>query len=93
LRNVFKKQVGLREQHAFHILGLSKLPIFVGTLAGIMALTFISKLQYSYDFSNISVLGIVLSDFYLNPLGKALETETDTKLVVLLLLLIIVIIS
>jgi len=92
LKNVFRKQVGIREQHAFHILSLSKLPIFVGSLAGLLALTFISKLQHSYSFADLSVTSFVVSNFFTAYFNTPrVDSEVDLKLLALLLILITVI--
>jgi hypothetical protein len=52
-----------RQQHPFHVLGLSAIPIIMATCAGILALTFIAKIQnvpnisygYFYNFNNMIV--------------------------------------
>jgi cytochrome c oxidase subunit 3 len=93
-KRVFNRQLGRREQHAFHVLGLSKIPIFVGSLVGLLAITFVAKLHPSYDFTGLVLFNFVLARFYPNYQIEGIDdidTEIDVKLLALLLLLITVI--
>lgn len=90
--SALREPVGVREQHAYHILGLSKLPLVVGTLAGLLALGFIAKLQHTFDFADVSVTSAILNNFYTNYYNvSGINTEIDTKLTALLLALIVTI--
>jgi cytochrome c oxidase subunit 3 len=82
---------GKQEGHAFHILTLSKLPLFVGTLVGFLALTFISKLQYTFDFSHLTITSLILSSLYPAYFvsSSGLDAEVDIKLLTIFLALII----
>jgi heme/copper-type cytochrome/quinol oxidase subunit 3 len=85
-------EIGKKEQHAFHILGLSKLPMFIGTLVGLLALTFITKLQYTSDFSQLSITSWVISSLYPSYFVSTMgvDTEVDIKLLTIFLALLIV---
>jgi hypothetical protein len=89
---ILTNQVGVREAHAFHILGLSKLPIFVGSLVGLLALALIAKLQYSYSFVDIALERVLASGFYstYTNIGE-LDAEANFKLLGLILVLVTVI--
>jgi hypothetical protein len=89
-RTLINKE-GKQEGHAFHILTLSKLPLFVGTLVGFLALTFISKLQYTFDFSHLTVTSLILSSLYPAYFvsNSGLDAEVDIKLLTIFLALII----
>jgi hypothetical protein len=54
------------QQHPFHILTSSKLPILTSILAGSLALTFIAKL-HNIDYSGIKELSFVVAQV-LDPL-------------------------
>jgi hypothetical protein len=43
------------QQHPFHVLGLSRLPVFMGMFAGSLALTLIVKLQNISSVSTYSL--------------------------------------
>jgi len=90
--NALREPIGVREQHSYHILGLSKLPLTVGTLAGLLALSFIAKLQHTFDFADVSITSAILNSFYTGYYSvSGINTEIDTKLLALLLALIITI--
>src|SRR5689334_18242369 len=55
------------QKHPFHVLTDSKLPIFMATFAGLLALTFISKLHdidYAASFGFSLIASQVLDPFY-----------------------------
>jgi len=48
------------QQHPFHVLTLSKLPIFMATFAGSLAILLIIKLQNIIDLSKYLTFGSVV---------------------------------
>jgi heme/copper-type cytochrome/quinol oxidase subunit 3 len=92
-QNAYKNfiEAGKNEQHAFHILALSKLPMFVGTLAGLLALTFITKLHMVPEFAKLTVISSLLSSLYPSYFvsGLGLNDEAEIKLLTLFTILLI----
>ena len=84
-----------RHDHAFHVLGPSKLPLFVGSLIGFLSLMLVSKLQYTYDFSTLSITSILLAAFYPSYFisNTMIDSEISIKLLTTFLILLITICS
>lgn len=79
------------QQHPFHVLTNSKLPIIVATLAGSLALTFIAKIHgmNESELDNFSIVAKnLLEAFYRNDIGIAISPN-----IVILSLIIFIIIS
>jgi len=79
------------QQHPFHVLTNSKLPIIVATLAGSLAITFIAKIHgmNESELDNFSIVAKnLLEAFYRNDIGIAISPN-----IVILSLIIFIIIS
>jgi hypothetical protein len=82
------------QQHPFHVLGSSRLPIFMATFVGGLAISIIIKLQNISNTSKFLVIGeeITQSFFSLSNVLPNLEIpdETvDTRIIQLLTLILI----
>ncbi len=80
---------GLTQQHPFHVLTSSKLPILTSALSGVLALTFIAKLHGIlpgdlHAFSYISAL--VLDPLY--SIGELHHTSSNLTLLTVIVFLI-----
>jgi len=63
-------------QHPFHVLGLSRLPVFMGTFVGIFAILLIMKLQ------NITNSGfLILGNLFVGPLFQGAILNSDLPLI------------
>jgi heme/copper-type cytochrome/quinol oxidase subunit 3 len=82
------------QQHPFHVLGLSRLPVFMGMFAGSLALTLVVKLQ---NISNVSGYSLwtsgIMEPFFsiagVIPSAELPDSVIDTRLVQILTLIII----
>ena len=77
------------QQHPFHVLTSSKLPIITATLSGILAVTFVAKLhnisaENMYDFSLVT--GLVLDPLF----SVASLSSVSANLTILNLLFLLV---
>ena len=53
------------QQHPFHVLNLSRLPVVMAGLAGGLAISIVAKLQNVTDFSNfLFVVGFIAEPFF-----------------------------
>jgi hypothetical protein len=64
--------------------------MFVGTLAGLLALTFITKLQFEPNFVKLTVINALLSSLYPTYFvpGLGFNDEADIKLLTIFLILL-----
>lgn len=82
------------QQHPFHVLGSSRLPMFMAAFAGGLAITLIMKLHGIYDFANFSSVG----GYIMEPLFsldksfrsyKLPDSDYDSQLVFFLVLIVL----
>lgn len=82
------------QQHPFHVLGSSKLPIFMSSFAGCLAVTLVIKLQNIYDLSKFLTVGAGIMEPFFSAMNAAPSTELpdsaiDSRILGLLVLILI----
>jgi hypothetical protein len=89
LLNVSKTQ-----QHPFHVLGLSRLPIVMAALAGGLAISIIVKLQNVVNLSNFLFVGELIMQPFFSVMGvlpalEIPEESVDSRIMQFLVLILI----
>jgi heme/copper-type cytochrome/quinol oxidase subunit 3 len=84
------------QQHPFHVLSSSKLPVFISTFVGCLALTVIVKLQNISNVAKFSIISADIMEPFFSVTGAMPSTElpdsiVDMRIVQLLTLLLITI--
>jgi hypothetical protein len=69
------------QQHPFHVLGSSKLPIFMSGFAGCLAITLIIKLQNISDLSKFLTVGAGIMEPFFSVMGAAPSSELPDSIV------------
>jgi hypothetical protein len=84
------------QQHPFHLLSLSRLPIFMAAFAGGLAITVIIKLQNISNLSKFLIVGATIMEPFFSISGTLPNTElpdsvVDARILQFLTLIIITI--
>jgi hypothetical protein len=82
------------QQHPFHLLSSSRLPIFMAAFAGGLALTVVVKLQNIYNVAKFSTVAAYIMEPFFSVAGALPSTELpdsiiDTRIVQFLTLIIL----
>jgi hypothetical protein len=82
------------QQHPFHLLASSRLPIFMSAFAGGLAITVIIKLQNIYNVGKFSSIGAFIMEPFFSVSGALPSTELpdsviDSRIVLFLTLIIL----
>jgi len=83
-------------QHPFHVLGSSKLPVFMSTFVGGLAISVIVKLQNISNMSKFLILGAgIMEPFFLVsgalPNTELPDSTVDSRILTFLILIILTI--
>jgi len=83
-------------QHPFHVLGSSKLPVFMSTFVGGLAISVIVKLQNISNMSKFLILGAGIMEPFFSVSGALPNTElpdstVDARILTFLILIILTI--
>lgn len=82
------------QQHPFHVLGSSKLPIFMSAFAGCLAITIIVKLQNVSNLAKFLTVGTGIMEPFFSTMNAAPSTElpdstVDSRILSFLVLILI----
>jgi len=82
------------QQHPFHLLASSRLPIFMAAFAGGLAVTVIIKLQNIYNVAKFSTVGAGIMEPFFSVTGALPNTELpdsviDSRILLFLTLIIL----
>ena len=78
------------QQHPFHVLGLSKLPMVMAALVGSLAISVIIKLQNVTNFSKfLAIGGTIIEPFFVAPRLDIPSSDVDSRIIQLIILILI----
>jgi hypothetical protein len=69
------------QQHPFHVLGSSKLPVFMAAFVGGLAITIIVKLQNIFNLSKFLIVGSDIMEPFFFVMNAAPSTELPDSIV------------
>lgn len=69
------------QQHPFHVLGSSKLPIFMSSFAGCLAIAVIVKLQNISNLAKFLTVGAGIMEPFFTVMGAAPSAELPDSIV------------
>lgn len=69
------------QQHPFHLLGSSKLPVFMATFAGCLAITTIIKLQNISNLAKFLTVGADIMEPFFSVMNASPSTELPDSVV------------
>lgn len=83
-------------QHPFHVLGSSKLPVFMSMFVGALAISIIIKLQNISNLSKFLVIGAEIMEPFFSVCGALPNTELpdsiiDSRILTVLIFILITI--
>lgn len=83
-------------QHPFHVLGSSKLPVFMSTFVGALAISIIIKLQNISNLSKFLLVGAGIMEPFFSVTGALPSTELpdsaiDARILTFLVLILLTI--
>jgi hypothetical protein len=83
----------VNQQHPFHVLGLSRLPVFMATFVGSLAIVIIIKLQNIINVEDFLSIGVIIMNPFFNINGISLlsipEHFVDIRILQILFLIVI----
>jgi hypothetical protein len=84
------KNEAQNQQHPFHVLGLSKLPLIMATLVGGLAISVIIKLQNVTNLSKFLVVGKgIMEPFFSTSHFDVPNLDVDVRIVQFVILILV----